>query len=168
LARLPDEKPDARKSSSLQEVNMRRWFKNSYLPGLICLVLSAVLFNCSILEAKAAVSGATPRAQTEAAQSPTLRERIQEIQPGTMIEVRLHNKQKIRGRLGEVTDEGFSLTTPKGDKIGNQKVAFTEVKSLKKVEGGKGGRIALFVLAGVGVFLAIIIIGAVNGSWGGG
>jgi hypothetical protein len=107
---------------------MRRRFRNPCKLEFICLVLSAVLFNGSILEAKAAVSGATPRAQTEVAQSPTLRERIQEIQPGTMIEVRLHNKRKIRGRLGEVTDEGFSLTTAKGDKLGNQKVAFTEVK----------------------------------------
>jgi hypothetical protein len=107
-----------------------------------------------------------PRAQT--AQSSTLKERILEIRPGTMIEVRLHNKRKIRGRLGEVTDEGFSLTTAQGNKVIAQKVAFTEVKSLQKVEGGKGGRIALFVLVGVGVFLAVIIIGAVNRSWGGG
>jgi hypothetical protein len=145
---------------------MKRRFKESSMLELICLILTAVLFNGSILEAKAAASAAAPRAQT--AQSPTLKERILEIQPGTMIEVRLRSKQKIRGRLGEVSDEGFSLTSAQGDKVATQKVAFTDVKSFKKVEGGKGGRIALFVLVGVGVFLAVIIIGAVNGSWGGG
>ena len=145
---------------------MKHRFDNSCLTEFICLILTAVLFNGSILEAMAAVSGPAPRAQT--AQSPTLKERLLQIRPGTMIEVRLHNKRKIRGGLGQVTDEGFSLTTAQGNKIDTQKVAFTEVKSLKKAEGGKGERIALFVLVGVGVFLTVIVIGAVNGSWGGG
>ena len=145
---------------------MKHRFDNSCLTELICRILTAVLSNGSIREAKAAVSGPAPSPQT--AQSPTLKERLLQIRPGTMIEVRLHNKRKIRGRLGEVTDEGFSLTTAQGNKIDTQKVAFTEVKSLKKAEGGKGERIALFVLVGVGVFLTVIVIGAVNGSWGGG
>jgi hypothetical protein len=145
---------------------MKRRSDNFCLTEFICLILAAVLLDGPILEARAAFSGAVPRAQTT--QHPTLKERILQIRPGTMIEVRLRNKRKIRGRLGEVTDEGFALTTAQGNKIDTQKVAFTEVKSLKKAEGGKGERIALFVLAGVGVFLAIVIIGAVNGSWGGG
>lgn len=101
---------------------------------IICLVLTALLFSTTTLEARAAAVGALPVAQTESKGNATLKQRMLEVQPGTMIEVRLLNKQKIRGRLGELTDEGFTLTTARGEKISTQKVAFTEVNSFKKVE----------------------------------
>lgn len=87
-----------------------------------------------------------------------------EIQPGTMIEVLLTNKHRLRGRLGEVTNEGFSLQTVQGNKVETQKIAFTEVKSLKKVEGEttgtKVGRGVIYGLAGIGVLMMILIIWA--------
>jgi hypothetical protein len=129
---------------------------------IICLVLTALLFSTTTLEARAAAAGALPVAQTESKGNSTLKQRMLEVPPGTMIEVRLLNKQKIRGRLGELTDEGFSLTTAQGEKISTQKIAFTEVKSFKKVEGGKGGHVVLYALAGIGVALLVVFILAIS------
>ncbi len=87
-----------------------------------------------------------------------------EIPPGTMVEVRLMDKHKVRGRLGEVTNEGFSLQTAQGNKVETQKIAFTEVKTLKKVEGATGtkvGRGVIYGLAVVGILVVIMVIVAV-------
>ncbi|HET7842094.1 MAG TPA: hypothetical protein VFM21_10835 [Terriglobia bacterium] len=131
----------------------------------LCLVLVAVFFSATMMEARA---GATvPGAPEESKAKPTLKERIIEVPPGTMIEVKLLNKQKIRGRLGELTDEGFSLTTAQGEKITTQKIAFTEVKSFKKVEGGKGGHAVVYALAGAGIIFVVLLIVALSQGLGG-
>jgi hypothetical protein len=91
-----------------------------------------------------------------------------EIPPGTMVEVRLMDKHKVRGRLGEVTNEGFSLQTAQGNKVETQKIAFTEVKTLRKVEGETTGkkfsRGVIYGLAGIGVLMVILIIWAASRS----
>jgi hypothetical protein len=127
---------------------------------MLCIVLASILFLHSGLEAKAKVHGATSPAQAEA--KPIFKERILEIPPGSMIEVRLVTKEKVRGRLGEVSNEGFSLQTAKGNNIETRKIAFEDLKSIKKVEGAKAaktaGYVTLGVLAGLGAVLLIIII----------
>ena len=89
-----------------------------------------------------------------------------EIPPGTMVEVRLMDKHKVRGRLGEVANEGFSLQTAQGNKVETQKIAFTEVKTLRKVEGETTGkkfsRGVIYGLAGIGVLMVILIIWAAS------
>jgi hypothetical protein len=129
---------------------------------MICIVLSSILFLHSGLEAKAGVPRAASPTQAESKAKPTFKERILEIPPGTMIEVRLLSKEKLRGRLGEITDEGFAVQTAKGNKIETRKIAFEDVKSLAKVEGRKAaktaGWIVLGVLAGVGALILIMVI----------
>lgn len=135
---------------------------------IICLVLATLLFATTTLEAKVGAAGALPRGQTEGDHKPTLKERILEVPPGTMIEVRLLDKQKIRGRLGDLTDEGFNLTTAQGEKIETQKVSFTDMKSFKRVEGATTGKALskglLWGLAGIGVLTVILVIWAASGS----
>jgi hypothetical protein len=135
---------------------------------IICLVLVSMLFGTTTLEARVGAAGAVPGGQTGSGRKPTIKERILEIPPGTMIEVRLLNKQKIRGRLGEITDEGFSLQTAQGDKIDTQKFAFGDLKSVKKVEANKGaataGYVVLGALAGVGALVLILIAVAASGD----
>ncbi len=128
--------------------------------GVICLVLTTLLFTDSILEARTGAPGALAAGQIETPPKPTLKERVLAIPPGTMTEVKLLNKQKIRGRLGEVTDEGFTLTTAQGDKISTQKIAFADVKSIKKIEGGKAGHVLLYSLAGIGALLVVMLVWA--------
>lgn len=129
----------------------------------LCLLLATIVFGQSILEARAG-AWLAPRARQEQAQGKlTIKERILEVPAGTLIEVRLLNKQKLRGRLGEVTNEGFSLQTAQGNKIETQQIAFTDVKSIKAHQR-RGGHAVWYVLAGVGiVFATLFIIAAANG-----
>ena len=129
--------------------------------NLISLILVYALLGSSLLEARVSVSGGTPPEETT--KKPTLQERILEVPHGTMIEVRLLNKQKLRGRLGEVTSEGFSLQTAQGTKIEMQKITFTDVKSFKQVEGTTGKKVGkglIYGLAGIGVLTMILVIWA--------
>lgn len=134
--------------------------------NIICLVLATMLFGTTTLEAKVGAAGAIPPGQAGTERKLTLKERILEVPPGTMIEVRLLNKEKIRGRLGELTDEGFSLTTAQGEKIEAKKVAFTDLKSFKKLEGDtagkKVGKVVLYGLAGIGVLMVVLIAWALS------
>ena len=131
----------------------------------ILLILISVLFGNSLLEARVGASATSASLPQETTKKATVQERIMEIPPGTMIEVRLMDKNKVRGRLGEVTNEGFSLQTAQGSKIETQKIAFTEVKSLKKVEGDttgkKVGKGLIYGLAAAGILLVVIIIVAI-------
>jgi hypothetical protein len=128
--------------------------------NIICLVLATMLFATTTLEAKVDASDALPPGQAGTERKLTVKERILEVPPGTMIEVRLLNKQKIRGRLGYLTNEGFSLTTAQGEKIETQKVSFTDLKSFKKVEGEKAAKGLLYALAAGGVVLVVLVIWA--------
>jgi len=144
---------------------MRRRIEQSFLPDIICLVLAIMLFGTTTLEAKVGATSAVPAGQSGAGRNLTVKERILEVPPGTMIEVRLLSKQKLRGRLGEITDEGFSLTTALGDKIASQKVAFTDVKSVKQVERTTGKKIGtglIYALAGVGALFVGLVIWAAS------
>jgi len=132
---------------------------------MILLILISALFGNSVLEARVRASATAASLPEETAKKPTVQERILEIPPGTLIEVRLTDKQRLRGRLGEVTNEGFSLQTAQGNKVETQKIAFTEVKSFKKAEGETGGkkfsRGLVYGLAGIGVLAVILVIWAV-------
>lgn len=145
---------------------MKQLTGSSSMRDIICLVLVSMLFGTTTLEARVGAAAAVPAEQSGTKPKLTLKERILEVQPGTLIEVRLLNKQKVRGRLGELTDEEFSLTTAQGEKIATQKVAFTDLKSFKKLEGDttgkKVGKGLLYGLAGIGVFMVVLIAWAAS------
>jgi len=138
------------------------------LRDMILLILISVLFGNSVLEARAGASATGAALPQETTKKATVQERIMEIQAGTIIEVRLMDKHKVRGRLGEVTSEGFNLQSAQGNKVETQKIAFTEVKTLKKVEGETTGkkfsRGVIYGLAGIGVLMVILIIWAASHS----
>jgi len=79
-----------------------------------------------------------------------------------MVEVCLTSKQRFRGRLGEVSNDGFIVKYAQGNQIGERKIAYDDVKSIKSVEGSQAGRTAVYLLAGAGiVFLVLFVISAV-------
>ena len=125
---------------------------------IICMALATMFFATTILEVRVQAAGTVPAGQRSTAQKPTLKERVLEVPPGTMIQVRLLDKQKIRGRLGEITDEAFSVQTAEGNKVETRKIAFADVKSFKQVKGGKAGRAVVYALAGIGAFLTGVVI----------
>ncbi len=129
--------------------------------NLIALILVYALFGSTVLQARIGVSASGGFPTEETTKKPTLQERILEVPNGSIIEVRLMNKQKVRGKLGEVTNEGFSLQTAQGTKVETQKFTFTDVKSFKLVSGTtatKAGRGLIYALAGIGVLAVVLII----------
>ena len=67
-----------------------------------------------------------------------MKQKVAFTQAGSIIEVKLHNKTKLRGKLGAVTDTGFELQSVANDKIQTQTIAFQDVKSVKAVSSGMG------------------------------
>ena len=121
---------------------------------LISLLFTSVLFAGSGFCAK-------PRdSQTNDSRKQTLKEGVLAIQPGTLVEVRLKNHQKLRGRLGEISDDAFKIQTANKNTIETRAVAFDDLKSVKKAEVSKGAQTAGYIilggLAGVGVLFLIL------------
>jgi len=65
----------------------------------ICVLLATIVFGQSLLEAKAGAWIAARAGQEQTQGNPTLKERILEVPPGTMIDVRLLNKRVPPGSL---------------------------------------------------------------------
>ena len=68
-------------------------FGGSSMRDIICLVLVTMLFGTTTLEARVGAAGAVPAGQASTERKPTMKERILEVPPGSMIEVRLLNKE---------------------------------------------------------------------------
>ena len=86
----------------------------------------------------------------------TAQEQVLELAPGTMVEVKLKNKQTLRGRLGEASPDGFALQYAEGTRVETTTVPYADVKKVKALPGdGKGTRF----LAAVGaVFLVLMVV----------
>lgn len=128
----------------------------SSMRQLLSILVFVILCATSTYAAKPPRSSASFPSQVS--QKPTLRERLLEIPPGSLVVVRLKNKDKLRGRLGEVSSEGFILKYAKGNEIEERKVGFDELKSIKsKRRGSKIGTAVVYVLAGVGVTFLVLL-----------
>ena len=113
----------------------------------------------------------TAQAQAQPPASTTIKEQVLNISPGSIVEVRLADKSKLRGRLGSVTDSGFELQTVKGGKIDSAQIAFDQVKSVKDTAKKSFGHSLAkgFLIAGIvmGVMAAILgILCATKGCTG--
>ena len=114
----------------------------------------------SVLGAAAETGVTGAMSQADASSKPTLKEKILKIPAGSTIEVKLKSKEKLRGRLGDITNEGFLIKTAHGNQIEEKKIGFDQVKSLKvSVRGwNTGAKIAVVVLAGVGILAVVLVI----------
>jgi hypothetical protein len=102
-------------------------------------------------------------AQPTQATKPTLKEQVVLIPLGSVVEVTLTSKQKLRGRIGSVSDAGFDFQYVQNDQTISRTLNYSEVRSVKVK--GKGmstaAKVTIGVLAGVGgVFLVLIAIAA--------
>ncbi len=123
------------------------------------VVLSIALLLWPALVPAAQTSPAKPRDQV-------LKEKLVEIPMGSIIEVKLDNKKKLRGKLGAVTDGGFELQTVQGGKFSTETLAYQQVRALKYQEKGMSTatKVVLGSLAGVGtLFLVMIGVAAAHG-----
>ena len=106
------------------------------------------------------LSSGAPAQKPEVSRDQALKGQLIEIPAGSVVEVRLENKQKLRGKLGTVSDAGFEVQTLRDGKISSLNLKFDEVKSIKLRGKGMstGAKIALGILAGIGTFFVIIIV----------
>jgi hypothetical protein len=118
----------------------------------------ALSFN-SIQAATLSEFDAAGLAQTPASQRPTIREQALLIPAGAAVEVRLTNKERLKGRIGNVSQDGVALQYTKADRIQERQIAFGEIKSIKVLGGHSAlGRGILYGLAGVGVFIVVMLV----------
>jgi len=82
---------------------------------------------------------------------------------GTSIELRLKDKQKLRGARGAVSDSGFTLVDPRS---GERQIAFDDVSSVKQVNAKSHTARNILIGVGIGVgAVAIVIVSLAH--WGG-
>lgn len=120
---------------------------------------------CSVLLVWGGPVSAADRSR--APEKPTIQEQVCALAVGTPVEVRLFDKRKLRGRLGDITGSGFVVQHAVKDKIETRTIDFKEVRAIKVIqreEMGRGGLIALSMLAGVGLLVLVMWIVCVAGG----
>jgi hypothetical protein len=97
-----------------------------------------------------------------------VKEQFTQIPAGSVVEVKLADKHKIRGRLGSITDSGFDLQFTKAGKIVTDTLAFDNVRSVKVVGQGwsTGKKIVVGILIGAGAIFIIGLIACLAGGCG--
>jgi hypothetical protein len=89
----------------------------------------------------------------------TVQETVVKIDKGSAVEVRLKSKEKVRGRLGDVSSSGFTVQVTKNGAVTSRDIAFDDVKSLKRTgKPGKVGYVAMavgFAAVGAGIVVAV-------------
>ena len=91
-------------------------------------------------------------------QERTVQQQVVEIPTGNLVEVRLTDKSRIRGRIGKISEEGFLLTAAKGNQVEEQKLAFSDVTSIKTIEKKDGGKKGLYILLGAAIAVGTIFL----------
>ena len=96
-----------------------------------------------------------------------LKAALVEIPTGAVIEVKLKDKQKVRGKLGQLSDADLQIQTLQSGKIETRSIALDQIKSVKAQGKGMstGAKITLGILAGIGAFFVIIFIVAAAIGW---
>src|SRR6266496_1815550 len=94
-----------------------------------------------------------------------VRDRIRALPPGSTLEVKLTNEEKLKGKLGSVGPEAFELQISRKGTITARRVAFTEVRSIHQK---RGMSTRAKILLGVGIFAgtAVVVTGLVLGGIG--
>jgi hypothetical protein len=98
-----------------------------------------------------------------------MKDRFMLISAGSTIEVKLSSQQKIRGRLGAISDSGFELQHTRDNQVVTESLAFETVKSVKVM--GKGmhfaAKVAIGTLIAIGVVALVgVVICATAGCSG--
>jgi hypothetical protein len=96
--------------------------------------------------------------------TPSVIEQVTKIPASALVEVRTTQKVKIRGRLGETSGAGLTLSTIENGRMTETFLAYSEVKSIKAVRARDSsgatvakttGWVVIGALAGLGAFILI-------------
>src|ERR1035437_7635530 len=110
------------------------------------MVRNQVALLCTALLVWSSSTSANAACQVTAAPPQGLKEHITQIPAGSIVEVKLAGKQKIRGRLGSITNSGFDLQFTKAGRTVTDTLAFDNVRSVKVV--GQGWRTGKKIVVG--------------------
>jgi hypothetical protein len=75
----------------------------------------------------------TPPAQQTSAPSDSRRSMVLQIRRGSFVEVRLMSGEQLRGRLGDILDEGFMIRTVSNNRLTDLQVRFADLSSVAPV-----------------------------------
>jgi hypothetical protein len=93
---------------------------------LSCLLLVQAVAQCAVAQTNAP----SPSGQDKAS---ILKARVLEIPFGAPVEARLLSKEKLKGEMGDVSNDGFTLRAVNGDPSQSREVSFAELKSIKVI-----------------------------------
>jgi hypothetical protein len=127
------------------------------MKDLIALILMSVLFGNAVLEARVCTSA---RSGSQRGPNETgVKQKVGAMPAQSLVKVRLGNKEKVRGRLGPVTDEGFALEVDQGNKVLDRMLTFQEVKSVEIVRpSSRSAKIAAWVVFGAGAGVVVVFL----------
>lgn len=130
-------------------------------PGIqkaLAVTLAAVFLAPSVLSAAGGKLGWQDSGDAKpASDKPTAQERVLKVPAGAIVVVSLRDKEKVKGRMGDVTGEAFTVQTAKGNAVQERTVSFADVKSIKTAST-PGHKVCLG-LAIAGVAVGAVVIG---------
>jgi hypothetical protein len=124
---------------------------------MLSLFLVYLLCVGTLRDARAG-GGQSPRVNNEEKQK-ALNEQVAGIAAGSIVEIRLHNKEFYRGRLGQLTDQGLTVQHVAGNNIQDKTVSFADMKSIKEVNANsRTVKTVTWIVVGVLGTAAVIVI----------
>jgi hypothetical protein len=87
---------------------------------------------------------------------------ITAIPAGARIELRLKNKQTMRGARGAVSDAGFTLVDARN---GEHQIAFDDVASVKQITTKSHTARNILIGVGIGIAAVAITLGILVSTW---
>jgi hypothetical protein len=90
-----------------------------------------------------------------------LKQKVVEWGTNKNVSVKLKSGEKVEGRIADIKDDVFALQFVDKDKVTSREIRYSDVDKISTKDGGKAGRVvgytALGVLAGIGVFMIVIL-----------
>jgi hypothetical protein len=102
--------------------------------SIAVLVVAGLMAHIGAQAALLGTSEAAGRSHATGSKKPTVKEQAANIPAGSLVNVRLKNRDEARGTLGVVSDEGIVLKLAKKKVIEAKQITFSEMKSVSIVE----------------------------------
>jgi hypothetical protein len=112
----------------------------------------AIILACLMFQSSIAAAAGSPDA---------IREQVRHMRPGSRLEVKLRNREQLRGKLGSVDERGFELRTTAAP----VRVAFSDVESVRHKGGlSREAKIGLAVgiFVGMAGLIAYLVLSAIG------
>ena len=127
----------------------------SPLKWVVATLLATILVFHAVMAAPGLVVPKSAPVE-QSAQVAAMKQKVLKVQLQSMVLVKLKNKEQLRGRLTEVTDENFSVKVLKGNNFVDRQLAYSEVKSFRP-EKSSGSTVKKVILISIAVTAALAL-----------